>query len=374
MQNNYAFEITEKGFDMPAPTIQSLRVRALRVPMRTPHRTASGVVAESPLILTDITMNNGLVGHSLIFTYTTAALKPTADLIGNFFPLLQDKPLSPADLHHQLQRRLRLLGSHGLVGMAIAAIDMALWDALARQQDLPLARLLGAQPRAIRAYGAVGYDGELESARTAETWAKQGYTGVKAKIGYPTLGEDLAVVRAMRQAVGPEVHVMVDYNQSLPPNEARRRLQALDQQELTWVEEPTNAHDHMAHADIARAASTPIQAGENWWGPLEVRQAIAAKAIDLLMLDVMKIGGVTGWMTSSALAQSHQLPLSSHLFPEISAQLLAASPTADWLEYADWWNPVLAEPLQIEKGIGQPSFAAGSGLLWNEEVVTRYLA
>jgi hypothetical protein len=120
MQNNYAFEITEKGFDMPAPTIQSLRVRALRVPMRTPHRTASGVVAESPLILTDITMNNGLVGHSLIFTYTTAALKPTADLIGNFFPLLQDKPLSPADLHHQLQQRLRLLGSHGLVGMAIA--------------------------------------------------------------------------------------------------------------------------------------------------------------------------------------------------------------------------------------------------------------
>lgn len=342
--------------------------------MPTPHRTASGVVAESPLILTDITMNSGLVGHSLIFTYTPAALKPTADLIGNFLPLLQDKPLSPVDLHHQLQQRLRLLGSHGLVGMAIAAIDMALWDALARQQELPLARLLGAQPRAIRAYGAVGYDGELESARTAEAWAKQVYSGVKAKIGYPTLVEDLAVVRAMRQAVGPDVHVMVDYNQSLSPNEAHRRLQALDQQGLTWVEEPTNAHDHVAHADIARAASTPIQAGENWWGPLDVRQAIAAKATDLLMLDVMKIGGVTGWMTSSALAQSHQLPLSSHLFPEISAQLLAASPTADWLEYADCWNPVLAEPLQIEKGLGQPSLAAGSGLLWNEEVVTRYLA
>ncbi|MFM8898667.1 MAG: enolase C-terminal domain-like protein [Burkholderiales bacterium] len=188
------------------------------------------------------------------------------------------------------------------------------------------------------------------------------------------MAEDLAVVRAMRQAVGPQVHVMVDYNQSLSPQEACQRLQALDQEGLTWVEEPTNAHDHQGHAHIARAAQTPIQAGENWWGPLDVRQAIEAQATDLLMLDVMKIGGVTGWMASSALAHSHQLPLSSHLFPEVSAQLLAASPTAHWLEYADWWNPVLLEPLRIENGWAQPSQAAGSGLLWNEEVVTRHLA
>ncbi|MFM8898666.1 MAG: hypothetical protein ACKOF9_01780 [Burkholderiales bacterium] len=166
---------------MSTSLIASLRVRALRVPMPTPHRTASGVVAESPLILTDVTMSDGLVGRSLIFTYTPAALAPTAHLIQNLLPLLKDKPFAPATMHHQLQQRLRLLGSHGLVGMAIAAIDMALWDALAHQQNLPLASLLGGQPQPVRAYGAVGYDGELESARVAQTWAEQGFTGGQSK-------------------------------------------------------------------------------------------------------------------------------------------------------------------------------------------------
>jgi mandelate racemase len=340
--------------------------------MSTPHRTASGVVSESPLIATDITLSDGNVGHSLIFTYTPAALKPTADLIHKLLPLIQDKPLAPLDIHHQLQGRLRLLGSQGLVGMAIAAIDMALWDALARQHGLPLYRLLGAQPKPIRAYAPVGYDGEMESARVAEAWAKQGFTGVKAKIGYPSLAEDIAVVRAMRKAVGPEVHIMVDYNQSLNPTEAIRRLQALDDEGLAWVEEPTTAHDHAGHARIAVASRTPIQAGENWWNPLEVRHAIDAQATDLLMLDVMKIGGVMGWLAGSALAQVHGLPLSSHLFPEISAQLLCASATAHWLEYSDWWNPVLAQPLVVSEGWVTASQDEGSGVQWAKDALTQF--
>jgi mandelate racemase len=195
---------------------------------------------------------------------------------------------------------------------------------------------------------------------------------VKAKIGYPTVAEDVAVVRAIRKAVGPKVHIMVDYNQCLAPTEAVERLRVLDDEGLTWVEEPTLSHDFAGNAMVAREARTPIQCGENWWGTLDLRQAIATGASDLIMPDVMKIGGVTGWMRAVALAHAHGLAVSSHLWPELSAHLLCCTLTADWLEYIDFWNPVLAEPITIEKGHAIPSNSPGSGVAWNEDAVNRF--
>jgi mandelate racemase len=356
------------------PTIRGLRVRAIRTPMREPHRTASGVVTESPLVLTDVITDAGVEGHSLIFTYTPAALKPTADLIRNLETLLTGEPLAPLEIEQKLARRFRLLGTQGLVGMALAAIDMALWDALARLHGTSLVRLLGGVERPVRAYGAIGYDGVEGAAKAAEGWAKQGFTGVKAKIGYPTVREDLAVVRAIRSAVGEEVAVMVDYNQSLSPAEAVERLRVLDEEGLTWVEEPTLAHDYSGHALVAREVRTPIQCGENWWGTLDMRHALDAQASDFVMPDVMKIGGVTGWLRAAALAQARGIPMSNHLWPEISAQLLCCTPTAHWLEYADWWNPVLAEPLRVEKGMAYVDGVLGTGVEWDESAVSRFAA
>jgi mandelate racemase len=356
-----------------APRIEGLRVRCVRVPMQPPHQTASGTVAESPLVLTDALIDDGTVGHSVVFTYTPAALKPTAELIRNFETLVKGEPLAPVEIAQKLFARFRLLGTQGLVGMALAAIDMALWDALARGQRTSLVRLLGGIEKPIPAYGAVGYDGVEGSARTAEDWATRGFTGVKAKIGYATVQEDVAVIRAIRNAVGDKVAIMVDYNQCLSPTEAVQRMRALDDENLTWVEEPTLAHDYAGHAMVAREARTPIQCGENWWGPLDMQHAIDAKASDYMMPDVMKIGGVTGWMRAAALAQTRSIRISNHLWPEISAQLLCATPTAHWLEYADWWNPILEEPLTIENGMASVAGATGSGVSWNESAVERYL-
>src|SRR5262249_54153234 len=192
--------------------IRELRVRAVRVPMEHPHQTASGTVSESPLVLTDVITEDGAVGHGIVFTYTMAALKPTADLIKNIEPLVKGEPLAPSEIEQKLAKRFRLLGSQGLVGMALAGIDMALWDALARMHETSLVRLLGGAEKPTPAYGAVGYDGVVGSARVAEDWAKRGFKGVKAKIGYPTVQEDLEVVRALREAVGREMAIMVDYN------------------------------------------------------------------------------------------------------------------------------------------------------------------
>jgi mandelate racemase len=345
-------------------TIKSLGVRAVRVPMAQPHRTASGVITESPLVLVDLETAQGAVGHSFVFTYTAAALKPLAELVGNLEALVQGQALAPQTITRALLSRFKLLGNHGLVGMAISAIDMAAWDALARTHEVALCRLLGAAPRPIPAYGGVGYDGVRDSARASEVWAKRGLKGVKAKIGYPSVEEDLAVVRAIRSAVGPDIAVMVDYNQSLTVAEAKLRIARLEGEGLAWVEEPVICEDYAGMAQIAREARTPIQAGENWWGTLEFSKAVDAGATDYLMPDVMKTFGVTGWIDVAALASVKGLRVSSHLFCEVSAQLLSATPTAHWLEYAEWWNPVLAESLELKDGMAIASGQPGSGIAW----------
>ncbi|MEM7294314.1 MAG: enolase C-terminal domain-like protein [Pseudomonadota bacterium] len=337
----------------------------------TPHRTASGTVAESPLVLIDITDTDGVVGHGLLFTYTPAALQPTFAFVQNLEPLLLNQSASPIEINHMLAKKFRLLGTQGIVGMALAGIDMALWDLQARRQQQSLVETLGCKARPIPCYGGVGYDGESGSAKVAEEWAKIGLLGVKAKIGYPTVAEDLAVVRAMRAAVGPDLAIMVDYNQSLSPSEAIERIRALDHEGLIWVEEPTLAHDYKGHAQIRAAVRTPIQCGENWWGPLDLQHAIDNEASDYLMPDVMKIGGVTGWMQVASIASTRNIQLSSHLWPEISAQLLCATPTAHWLEYAVWWNPIIESPLQIENGYAQIEGVLGSGVAWNEAAIAQ---
>ena len=342
--------------------------------MAHPHQTAGGTVAESPLVLVDAVTDQGAVGHGIVFTYTAAALKSTAELVQSLAPLVEGEELAPAAIEQKLTRRFRLLGTQGLVGMALAGIDMALWDALARVHNVALLSLLGGAARAVPAYGAVGYDGEVESAKTAEDWARRGFIGVKAKIGYAAVAEDLAVIHAVRKAVGPGTAIMVDYNQSLTPADAIERLRHLEGEGLTWIEEPTLAHDYRGHAQIARAIRTPIQCGENWWGVRDMQHAIDAGASDYMMPDVMKIGGVTGWMRAAALGEVHSLRLSNHLWPEISTQLLCATPTAHWLEYADWWNPVVKEPLTVERGTAIVDGVIGSGVEWNDDAVSRYLA
>jgi mandelate racemase len=361
---------------MPRPStskIARFNVRAVRVPMRPPHKTASGAVSESPLVLTDVVLDDGTVGHSVVFTYTPMALAATAELVRNFEALVVGDSLAPLEIEQKLARRFRLLGPQGLVGIALAAIDMALWDALARLHEVSLVRLLGGVEKPVPAYGAVGYDGERESAKVAEDWARRGFKGIKAKIGYPTVAEDVAVIRAMRNAAGPDVAIMVDYNQCLTPAEAVQRMRVLDDEGLVWVEEPTLAHDFAGHAQIAREAKTPIQCGENWWGALDLQHAVDAHASDFLMPDVMKIGGVTGWLRAAAIASTKGLRVSNHLWPEISAQLLSVTPTAHWLEYADWWNPVIRDPLVIRGGMTDLTGASGSGVEWNESAIATLL-
>jgi mandelate racemase len=251
---------------------------------------------------------------------------------------------------------------------------MAVWDALAKAAGLPLARLLGAEPRPIPVYHSLGMGGENLAAREAEASAAAGFKAVKYKIGYADVAEDVEVVRAARIAGGEQLSVLVDYNQSLSVPEAVRRGRILDGEAIGWIEEPTTADDFAGHAQIARDVATPIQLGENWWGPHDMAKSLMAGASDYVMVDVMKIGGVSGWLRAAALAEPGGVLLSSHLFPELSAHLMAATPTAHWLEWLDLASPILQEPLRIENGMAVASDAPGTGIAWDETAVSRFLA
>jgi mandelate racemase len=198
-----------------------------------------------------------------------------------------------------------------------------------------------------------------------------GLKALKLRLGYPTLAEDLAALDAVRNRVGTGVAIMADYNQALSPVEALKRGQALDAHDLLWLEEPISHDDYRSYARLTHALRTPVQIGENFNGPEALSQAVAGGACDLVMLDVARIGGVTGWMQAGGIAAGAGIEISSHLMPEISAQLLCATASAHWLEYVDWADAFLKEPMRIVDGMAVPSGRPGAGLDWDEARLQR---
>jgi mandelate racemase len=356
-------------------TLRELRVRAVQAPLRLPLQTSGGTVRVAPLALIDLITEEGVTGHAYLFCYTPLALKPVVQLLQNLSEFLKGDAVAPLDIDQKLQRTFRLLGAHGLTAIAMAGIDMAAWDAQSRAAGVPLVRLLGGTPRSVPTYNSCGLGiiGAARAAAEAVELVAPGFRAVKVRLGYADLATDVEVVRAVRRAIGDGIELMSDYNQTLSVADALRRCEALRGEGLAWIEEPTRADDHDGHAQIRRKSRVPIQIGENWWGPHDMAKSIAAGSCDLGMPDAMKIGGVTGWLRAAALAEAAGLPISSHLFPEISAHLLAASPTAHWLEYVDWAEPILQTPLPIDKGEAVIADLPGTGIEWNEGAVRQLL-
>jgi mandelate racemase len=266
---------------------------------------------------------------------------------------------------------------HNIVLFAMSGIDMAAWDALGQGLGQPLATLLGGRPRPVLAYNSkgLGIQPLKPLSKEAVELVKEGFRAVKLRLGRPNAQDDIAALRAVKKAIGPGITLMVDFNQGLTTAEAIRRGRMLDDEgDVAWIEEPVRADDFAGCAKVAREVATPIQIGENFMGPEQMAQAIAAGASDYVMPDVQRIGGVTGWMRAAALAQGAGLEMSSHLFPEASTSLLAVTPTAHWLEYVDWADPVLDAPIEIRDGHALPSARPGLGMKWNEKSVRKFAA
>ncbi len=353
--------------------IRGVRARGIDLALSKPVETASGVMLTAPIVLIDLYTDQGIVGKSYLRCYTPLALVPLVQLVTNLEVLLKGDVADPAAIDRKLQHHFRLLGPQGLTGIAMAGIDMALWDACAKLQNLPLVTLLGGTPKPIAAYASLRTMSPAGAAAEAEELVVLGFSAIKVKIGRRDLAADLETIHAVRAAIGDAVKLMVDYNQSLSVAEAIERVRVLDAEGLYWIEEPTRADDFVGHAQIAATSKTPIQLGENWWGPHDMEKSIATHASDHVMLDVMKIGGVTGWLRAATLAQDAKLPASSHTFPEFSVHLLGVTPTAHLLEYLDHAGPILIDPVRFAGGKIETPDRPGSGLEWNEELIQHLL-
>jgi mandelate racemase len=355
--------------------IRAIKVRPVSAPMKRPLATSIAQVTSAALLLLDLETDQGIVGRSYLFGIAKHHLPAMARLVEAMAAMLEGDEVAPFDLERKLRSRYALLGVHNVVLMAMAGIDMAAWDALAHARELPLVRLLGGTPRAIPAYNSKGL-GIMEPVRLAREAAElveEGFRAVKLRLGRAEARADLEALRAVKQAIGPDIVLMVDFNQALTVAEAMRRGRMIDEEGgVYWIEEPVRADDFAGCARVAREIGTPIQIGENFMGPEQMAQALAAGACDYVMPDAERIGGVTGWLRAAALAQGAGAEMSSHLFPEVSAHLLAVTPTGHWLEYVDWADAILAEPARLEEGSVVIRDRPGSGIAWDEAAVKRY--
>jgi mandelate racemase len=354
------------------PIIRSVRARPVIVPLSRPLRTASGNIPASPLVLIDIETDQDVTGCAYLFGYTPLTLKPLCAFIDGIAPLLIGSAIAPVVIQEHLAATFKLLGRQGLIGMALSGIDMALWDALGRLAGRPVAELLGGTCKPVPAYDSFGIVDSRADRRALEASIEAGFKAVKIKIGAASPADDVETVRAVRDVIGPEVQLMVDLNQSQSADSAIRRIDRLAAYELSWVEEPVAAEDLTGHARVRAASPVPIQTGENWWFAADMARAIEAEACDLVMPDLMKIGGITGWLKAMALAEAASLPISSHIFPEASAHVLPVSPTAHFLEYLDIAGPILTERLSLQNGFATAR-GPGLGMDWDENSVERFL-
>lgn len=319
-------------------------------------------------MLVDVEASDGLIGRAYLRTYTPAALRALAALLEDLSALVVGAIAHPDSVRARLEGELRLLGTGGLAGCALAGVDMALWDAAAKRRGLPLARMLGGEAERVPAYAGLRTQDPDSAAAEAAAAVAEGFNACKAKLGAGDLDADRRLVAAVRDAARG-ADLMGDYNQALGVDEALARADELDALGLTWIEEPTRGDDIAGHARIATALATPVALGENLDGVHAVDASLAAGACGVLTLDAMRVGGVSGWMEAAGRARDRGVPVASHTFPEVSVHLLAATPTAAWLEHLDHVAPIRASPLEVRDGWAEVRDAPGIGIEWDERAI-----
>ncbi|WP_120004534.1 L-talarate/galactarate dehydratase [Nesterenkonia muleiensis] len=330
-------------------------------------------MTEVVFLFAEITTMQGHEG--LGFSYSKRAGGPAqyahAKEVGE--GLLLEDPSDIGKIYDKLLWAGASVGRSGVATQALAAIDVALWDLKAKRAGLPLAKLLGAHRNSVRTYNTSG--GFLHASidevkdRATESLAA-GIEGIKIKVGLPDSAEDLRRVRAMREHLGPEVPLMVDANQQWDRATGLRMGRALEEFELTWIEEPLDAYDAEGHAALAATLDTPIATGEMLASVAEHERLIATRACDIIQPDAPRVGGITQFLRLATLAHTAGLDVAPHFAMEIHLHLTAAYPREPWVEHFDWLDPLFNERLEIADGRMHLSDRPGLGISLSEQART----
>jgi mandelate racemase len=357
-------------------TFRSIKARPLILKLKRPVVARIATITDWPLILIDLETEEGIVGRSYLEPYTVKTMRYLVPALHDFGEMLRGRPVAPTELYELARKSLHFVGYEGQSMIAVSGLDMAAWDALAKARGVPLCVLLGGTVGPVKAYNSNGLwlqSPEELASDAIELRDEGGFAALKIRLGRDRPRDDIAAIEAVRRAVGDNIELMADFNQGLNLGEALQRCHMLDDQGLAWIEEPIVYDNLDGYAQLTAEIDTPIQIGENFYGPRAMHAALQARACNLVMPDFMRIGGVTGWLRAAAIAGAWGIPMSTHLYPEVGAHVMRVTETAHWLEWQDWADPILQKPYEIRDGLFHIPDAPGIGLEWNEDAVSRHL-
>jgi L-alanine-DL-glutamate epimerase-like enolase superfamily enzyme len=357
--------------------IQAIKVNFVRLPLEEPLVGAPympGMLRE--FFTVQIQTDQGIEGIG-VTGFGGKLVRALRAAIEDFGELIKgDDPLRTEQVNAKLRAASASCGS-GIAMLAISAIDTALWDIRGKAFGLPLAQLLGGARDKVPAYASGALtrttpNDKIE--RAASALVEKGYRQIKTQMAVEgfTPKQEIERIRMIRDAVGPDVNLMVDINQRWSVAEVISIGHQIEDLRLGWLEDPTTCDDHQGHAKIADALATPICAGEYLWGIEPHRQAMSHHATDITMIDLLRIGGVTPWMKVAGMAEAFNRPVASHLLPEIHVHLIAAIPNGLVVEYMPWtWRLFDNPPMPVSGEIAVPT-GPGLGLKFAADLFEKY--
>ena len=354
--------------------IAALRADHYRIPLPVPLSDSThGVISHFELITVRVTDREGAEGLGYTYTVGAGGGAVHALIARDLAPVLEGQDAGRIEhLWERMWWHIHWVGRGGVAALAMAAVDIALWDLAARRQDRPLWRLLGGHDPVVPAYAGgidlqFGLDQLLDQTRAN---LARGFRAIKMKVGRASLTEDVARVAAMRELLGPDFPLMADANMRWSVAQAIRAARALEPFALTWLEEPTQPEDVAGQARIAREGGVPIAAGENLHTLAEFRQLIAEADVAYPEPDVSNCGGITPWLKIAHLAEAHGLPVTSHGVHDLHVHLLAAVPNKSYLEVHGFGlETFIAEPLTITDGTATAPNRPGHGIAFDWEAL-----
>ena len=351
-------------------SIRSLRSTIVSVPVA--HRIVSSVrdTAQVINVLVELDTDDGLTGVAYVAGFTRHKAHATCYLLQELGEAIAGLPAEDITaVWDRMWSVLTLAGHAGLPVFALSAIDIALWDLRGKRAEAPLYQLLGGvRHNRLEAYASDGcwLSSDIASVvEDAEMFAARGFSGLKLRFGRSDPDDDLAVLRAVRRAVGEGVRIMVDVNQGWTPLCAREYGSALADYGVRWLEEPLPAEEIAGLAALRRDLPLEIAAGESAYLPAGLEALVSAGAVSVMMPDLQRAGGVTGWLQAREIADAAGVLLSPHLFPEINVHLLAMCAAPGPLEWVSWAEPLLEEPLCVKAGSVTPPDRPGLGITFD---------
>lgn len=327
----------------------------------------SFVSQETPMVV--ITDSDGATGTGYSYTIGTGGSSVMRLLADHLAPrLIGRDPTEVEAIWHDLEFATHATTIGAITSIALAAVDIALWDLRCRKAGLPLWRMAGGARPAAPCYTTEG--GWLHIPTTAlveDALAarEKGFTGSKVKIGKPTAAEDVVRIKAMRDALGPDYEIMTDANQGFARDTARRRAEALRSFDLAWIEEPLAADDITGHIDLARAAAIPVAVGESLYSVRHFAEYISRGAASVIQVDAGRIGGITPWLKVAHMAECFDLPVCPHFLMELHVSLVCAVQNGRYVEYIPQLDDITETGLKIENGMAHAPETAGLGIAWD---------